>query len=81
MTTKQRFRAGKYRLELRERDHLPPHVHLTGAGGERAYQSGNIGAETLVHDGNCPRAVLDEVLSWVEQHRTVLLEEWKKWYP
>lgn len=30
MTAKQRFR-NRYRLEVRERDHLPPHVHLVGA--------------------------------------------------
>ena len=29
MTTKHRFR-GKYRLEIRERDHGPPHCHLVG---------------------------------------------------
>jgi len=31
MSTKHRFRD-KYRIELRERDHLPPHMHLTGGG-------------------------------------------------
>jgi len=30
MTTKHRFRQ-KYRLEIREDDHLPPHAHLAGA--------------------------------------------------
>jgi len=29
MTTKQRFR-NKYRLQLREKDHEPIHVHLVG---------------------------------------------------
>ncbi|MDP2829037.1 MAG: DUF4160 domain-containing protein, partial [Sulfuricellaceae bacterium] len=29
MTTKQRFR-NKYRLQLREKDHEPMHVHLVG---------------------------------------------------
>ena len=32
VTTKQRFRNNKYRLEVRERDHLPMHVHLVGGG-------------------------------------------------
>jgi hypothetical protein len=31
MSTKYRFRD-KYRIQLREKDHLPPHVHLTGGG-------------------------------------------------
>lgn len=30
MTTKQRFR-NKYRLEVREDDHLPMHAHLVGS--------------------------------------------------
>jgi hypothetical protein len=32
MTTRQRFRNNQYRLEVRERDHGPAHVHLTGGG-------------------------------------------------
>ncbi|WP_252191624.1 DUF4160 domain-containing protein [Pseudomonas sp. MG-9] len=31
MTTKYRFRD-KYRIQLREKDHPPPHVHPTGGG-------------------------------------------------
>jgi len=75
MTTKQRFR-NKYRLQLRERDHLPPHVHLTGAG-----LNVRINLETLAYDGSCPRDLLNEVLAWVAQHRTELLQEWKTWHP
>jgi len=75
MTTKQRFR-GKYRLELRERDHLPPHVHLTGRG-----LNVRISLETLICDGDCPRDLLLEVLAWVWQHRHELMKEWEKWHP
>jgi len=75
VTTKQRFRQ-KYRLELRERDHLPPHVHLVG--GEVNVR---ISLETLTGHGDCPRDLLDEVLAWVAQHRDELLTEWKKWHP
>ena len=32
MTTKQRFRNDKFKLEVRERDHGPAHVHLVGGG-------------------------------------------------
>jgi len=75
MTTKHRFR-NRYRLQLRERDHLPPHVHLTGAG-----LNVRIHLETLACDGSCPGDLLQEVLAWVEQHRIELLQEWKKWHP
>ncbi|MGF6669745.1 hypothetical protein ABIA53_003415 [Pseudomonas monsensis] len=33
MTTQYRFRD-KYRIQLREKDHPPPHVHLIGGGVE-----------------------------------------------
>lgn len=75
MTTKQRFR-GKYRLELRERDHLPPHVHLTGSGLDM-----RISLETLECTGACARDLREEVLAWVAVHRDELLKEWKKWHP
>jgi len=75
MTTKHRFRD-KYRLQLRERDHLPAHVHLTGGG-----LNVRISLETLKSEGSCPRDLLDEVLAWVVQHRAELLQEWRKWHP
>ncbi|WP_284336708.1 DUF4160 domain-containing protein [Comamonas sp. NoAH] len=75
MSTKQRFR-NKYRLELRERDHLPPHVHLTGGGLDIL-----INLETLDHTGDCERSLLDEVLAWVKDNQPALLKEWKKWHP
>ncbi|MFT3822227.1 MAG: DUF4160 domain-containing protein [Rubrivivax sp.] len=75
MTTKHRFR-NKYRLELRERDHLPPHVHLvSGAVNVR------ISLETLTCVGACPRGVLDEAVAWVREHRAELMEQWKQWHP
>lgn len=72
MTTKQRSR-NKYRLELRERDHLPPHVHLVGG-------SVNVRTrlETLACVGRCPRDVLDEVLAWVREHQAELMEDWQR---
>jgi len=75
MTTKQRFR-NKYRLQLRERDHLPPHVHLVGGG-----VNVRINLETLESAGACPRDVLKEVLAWVADHQIELLQEWKQWHP
>lgn len=75
MSTKYRFRD-KYRIELREKDHLPPHVHLTGAGVDV-----QISLETgLVMLGKAPKVVLDEGLAWVRANQADLLEEWKKWH-
>lgn len=76
MSTKHRFRD-KYRIQLREKDHLPPHVHLTGGG-----------LDVLIclqwvepMRGHAPAAVLREALEWVRAHQTELLEEWKRWHP
>jgi len=76
MTTLTRLH-GKYRLELREKDHLPPHVHLTGAGVDAM-----IGlAPVAVLAGRAPRAVLHEALQWVNDHQNALLEKWKQCHP
>lgn len=75
MTTKQRFRQ-RYRLEIREDDHPPPHVHLTGGGIDVV-----ISLETLaVLQGWAPKTLRQEVLRWVQVHRRELLEEWKAWH-
>lgn len=39
MTTKQRFRNGKYRIEVREKDHALMHVYFAG-GGLSVYRPG-----------------------------------------
>lgn len=57
MTTKHRFR-GKYRLELREREHGPAHVHLVGGDVDLL-----IDIRTLETDGAWPRGLKAEVRS------------------
>lgn len=76
MSTKYRFRE-KYRIELREKDHLPPHVHLTG-GGVDVLISLETGEAML---GKAPSAVLKEALTWVRAHQIELMEEWYRWHP
>lgn len=76
MSTKHRFRE-KYRIQLREKDHLPPHVHLTGGG---------VDVLICLHlvvalRGQAPAVVLKEALDWVWAHREQLMEEWKRWHP
>jgi len=76
MSTLVRFHT-KYRLELREKDHLPPHVHLTGAGVDVM-----IGlSPVVVLAGKAPRKVQDEALQWVTDNQNALLKEWEKWHP
>jgi hypothetical protein len=76
MSTKYRFRD-KYRIQLREKDHLPPHVHLTGGG---------IDVLICLHQavamrGQAPAAILEEALEWIRAHQQQLLEEWTLWHP
>jgi len=76
MSTKHRLRD-KYRIELREKDHLPPHVHLTGGGVDVLISLERV--EAMM--GKAPAAVLKEALVWIRDNRTELLEEWKRWHP
>ena len=75
MTTKHRLR-GRYRIELRERDHLPPHVHLVGGD-----VNVRISLETFACVGSCPRDLCDEAVDWVKANCVSLMKEWKKWHP
>lgn len=76
MSTKYRF-SDQYRIQLREKDHLPPHVHLTGGGLDVL-----ICLELIAPmRGHAPAVVLREALEWIRAHQTELLEEWKRWHP
>ena len=55
MTTKQRFRNNKYRLEVRERDHGPAHCHLVGGEVDVI-----IYLDSLATDGAWPRGLRAE---------------------
>ena len=74
MTTKQRFR-NKYRLQLREKDHDPMHVHLVGGEVNAKFDLATL---SLVA-GIVPAGVLAEVIAWLHIHQADLIEEWKTW--
>ena len=74
MTSKKRFR-NKYRLQLREKDHEPMHVHLVG--GE---VNARIDLATLrIVSGSIPTELKLEVMAWLRAHRAELIEGWKSW--
>jgi len=75
VTTKHLFQNKKFRLQIRERDHNPPHAHLVGGDYDVM-----IYLETLKSEGQWPKGIKKEVLSWVEENRTKLLEEWGRWH-
>ena len=75
MTTKHRFRI-RYRLQVREKDHVPMNVHLVGGP-----LNVRISLETLtITEGRCPSGLEAEVLAWVREHLDELIEEWKRWH-
>lgn len=75
MTTQHRFRNNKYRLEIRERDHGPAHCHLVGGNVDVIIE-----LATLKSDGQWPRGLKAEVLTWIEANLEELWTEWKKWH-
>ena len=74
MTTKQRFR-NKYRLQLREKDHEPMHVHLVGGDVNAKFDL----ATLALVAGTVPAGVLTEVSAWLQVNQATLIEEWKSW--
>ncbi len=74
MTSKKRFR-NKYRLQLREKDHEPMHVHLVG--GEVNVRIDL--ASLRIVAGSMPTDLKREVMIWLRAHQAELIEEWKSW--
>lgn len=75
MPTLTRFPALK--IEMRYRDHLPPHVHVLS----RERREALIEIETLAVVGNIPLRELGEALAWVADNRAELLETWRRFHP
>jgi hypothetical protein len=74
MTSKKRFR-NKYRLQLREKDHEPMHVHLVGGDVNARIDL----ASLRVVAGRMPANLKREVMAWLRAHQAELIEEWKSW--
>jgi hypothetical protein len=75
VTTKHRFHNNKYRLQIREHDHNPAHAHLVGGKYDVIIQ-----LETLRAEGEWPKGLRDEVLSWIRKNQMALMEEWHRWH-
>lgn len=74
MTSKKRFR-NKYRLQLREKDHEPMHVHLVGGDVNVKIDLTRL----RIVAGSMPMDLKREVMAWLKAHQTDLIEEWKSW--
>ena len=74
MTSKKRFR-NKYRLQLREKDHEPMHVHLVGGDVNARIDL----ARLRIVAGSLPKDLKREVMAWLRAHQAELIEDWKSW--
>ena len=74
MTSKKRFR-NKYRLQLREKDHEPMHVHLVGGDVNVKIDLTSL----RIVAGIMPMDLKREVMAWLRAHQAELIEEWKSW--
>jgi len=72
MTSKQRFR-NNYRLQLREKDHEPMHVHLVGGDVNVKIDLTSL----RIVAGSMPADLKREVMAWLRAHQAELIEEWK----
>ena len=70
MPTLQRFESCK--IEIRFRDHLPPHVHIVTADRREAL----VEIESLKVTGNIPPKLLAVPLAWIASNKEFLLEQW-----
>ena len=74
MTSKKRFR-NKYRLQMREKDHEPMHVHLVGGDVDVKIDLTSL----RIVAGRMPTDLKREVMAWLRAHQAELIEEWKSW--
>ena len=75
MPTIQRFDF--FKVEIRYRDHLPPHVHVLARDGREVL----VDIEELTVTGNIARHELGSVLEWMHTNRAMLKEQWKRYHP
>lgn len=65
-----------YCIERRERDHLPPYIHLTGGSVDVVISLESV----TVTKGKQPAKVVQKALAWVAANQVDLLKEWIKWH-
>ena len=68
------YRFDFCRIEIRYRDHQPPHVHVIMADRREAL----VEIETLKVVGNIPLHELKEPLAWIAANANILLETWNR---
>jgi len=75
MPTLKRFPNS--RIEIRPRDHMPPHFHVVLADGRNCL----VEIETLAVLGPIRADEIAAALEWASAHQDKLKAEWRKWHP
>jgi hypothetical protein len=72
-------RIGKLRVMVYSRDHRPPHVHVVAPRGQaKILVDGPGGTPGLEWNLGLSRRELAQALAAVEDHRELILAEWKR---
>lgn len=62
------------RIEVRNREHNPPHVHAMARGAEAVIDLNSL---TMGYHSGFNKPTLGIILDWVKENRELLLEVWK----
>lgn len=72
MPTFKRF--DRFRIDVRSREHNPPHFHVIGPDFEALIWLSDL----QVRGGSIPRKVYAEAVTWAAAHSAELLAEWSR---
>lgn len=75
MLTVKRF--ANARIELRARDHDPPHCYVVFSDGRDVL----VELSNLTVRGSISARMLREALTWIAEHQAELLEHWREMNP
>jgi hypothetical protein len=64
------------RIEIRPRDHKPPHFHVVLADGRDCL----VEIDTLDMIGPVRAEEIIQPLEWARENKQLLMEEWEKWH-
>ncbi|MHC1729507.1 MAG: DUF4160 domain-containing protein [Syntrophobacteraceae bacterium] len=75
MPTLKRF--SNCRIEIRSRDHMPPHFHVVMSDGRNSL----VEIDSLEVFGEVKVFEIAEVIEWASNNKEQLMQEWRKWRP
>ncbi len=65
------------RIEIRSRDHMPPHFHVVMSDGRNCL----VEIDSLEVVGEVKVVEIAEAIEWARNNIEKLMQEWRKWRP